>query len=110
MLARWFVPVITVLVLLAQSASTFAMAGVKRDIVCCCPDPDVCKCHGHDDPTPTPEMKRCGGAVHEVAPAQIAATLSAPPTMIAATTAIEVVVVELPISDEPTSAPETPPF
>jgi hypothetical protein len=108
---RWLAPVVTVIALVVQSASVFAAAGVKNDIMCCCPSIDVCKCHEHDGPPLPTHMNRCGGAVHEDAPVMVQVTLPEPPAPLVADVVTHVAIVSV----EPTPAtrtyvPEKPPF
>ena len=46
------------------SVGTYARAGVKSDVSCCCPNPETCKCpHGHPGDAPVHQMKHCDGAI-----------------------------------------------
>lgn len=109
-MTRWLVPLLTILVLVVQSASTWAAAGTKTTVHCCCPSVDVCKCHDHEGGGET-SMRRCGGGEHEVFPELAVSTVVDPPPVIEIEVPafdIEYRVIEL--STTPEHAPDKPPF
>lgn len=107
---RLLLPLLAVLALLGQSATTWAAAGSQTDVHCCCPSKDVCKCHDHKSGS-DPSMKRCGGGEREILPELAVSTIVEPPTTIVierASIEIEHVVPQL--STIPDRAPDKPPF
>jgi len=107
---RYLVPLVTLVVLLGRSVTTFAAAGPKVDVTCCCPNPDTCKCHhgGHGGDT---SMKRCDGGEHVVTPELETMLIPAAPV---ATVTLQrpraVVYVLAALSEGRTIVPEKPPF
>jgi len=109
---RWLVAAVTILVLASSGIRAYANAGVKTDITCCCPNPDVCKCHGHHgDRQPANELERCGGAVHVDAPIVVATTLPEPPVATVPTVVVRTPEWAAPrLPEDRFAVPETPPF
>jgi hypothetical protein len=110
-LVRWLAPVVMVFALVVHSATAFATAGVKNDVMCCCPSIELCKCHEHGKPQSPTHMNRCGGAVHEDAPLLVEITVPSTPTLVIANVVLTYAVAEVaPIPVSPTYVPEKPPF
>lgn len=108
---RWLIPLLTVLALLVQSASTFAAAGTTTTTHCCCPSVEVCKCHEHEDHDSEASMKRCGGGEHEVLPELAVTILVDPPVAIERSVAAVDLVHVIPAFETiPGTAPDKPPF
>jgi hypothetical protein len=109
-IVRWLSPVVIVLALLAQTA-TYATAGVKNVVMCCCPSIDQCNCHEHDEPIEQSTMGRCGGAVEQLAPINIAfVPPTAPaPRLVAEQVALVEYALPIPSQADPRK-PEKPPF
>ncbi len=107
---RVLLPLLAVLALLVQSATTWAAAGSQTDAHCCCPSKEVCKCHDHE-PGPDTNMKRCGGGESELLPELAVATMAEPPTTISIESpSIEIVHAVAQLSTIPNRAPDKPPF
>jgi hypothetical protein len=108
---RWIVSVVTVLVLALQSVGTYALAGIKTDVHCCCPDAKHCKCHDHVDHSSNDSIKRCGGAVHHDAPVVSTTTLPEPPVAVT-DVAVARIAATTPVSFplDRVIVPEKPPF
>jgi len=109
---RWLAPVLTLLALLLQPVGAYASAGVKTDVRCCCPSPEVCKCHDHEGRgEPSTEMGRCGGGERLVLPELVTTALPDVPIAIEVATPAIVVDYDVPmLSDAVGDAPEKPPF
>jgi hypothetical protein len=107
---RLLLPLLAVLALVVQSASTWAAAGAVTDVHCCCPSKEVCKCHEHQ-PGPDTSMKRCGGGEHEVLPELAVSTVvEAPPVSLVEVSSIEIEHFVPELSTIPARAPDKPPF
>lgn len=107
---RLLLPLLAVLALMVQSVSTWAAAGARTDVHCCCPSKDVCKCHDHE-PGPDTNMKRCGGGEHEVLPElAVSITVEAMAVIEIVTAAIEIEHRVQKLSTIPARAPDKPPF
>ncbi len=107
---RWLLPLLAMLALVVQSAGTFAAAGTKTVVHCCCPSVKVCKCHEHDGGADT-SMKRCGGGEHEVLPELAVSTVVESPVAIeidAPAITIEHRIENL--EPVPAAEPDKPPF
>jgi hypothetical protein len=108
---RWLLPLVAVVALLGNAATTWAGAGMVGDTQCCCPDPERCKCHDHDgEAAPTSELKRCSGDVQIVAPIHLIAIAPSLVSIAAAPVATAVDVDPPPIADHVPEPPEKPPF
>lgn len=103
-------PLLAVLALMVQSATTWAAAGSQTDVHCCCPSKDVCKCHDHK-PGPDTSMKRCAGGEREILPELAVSTMVEPPmTVVIESASIEIDHVIPKLSTIPNRAPDKPPF
>jgi hypothetical protein len=108
---RWLVPIVTILALAVQSIGTYANAGVKVEVTCCCPDITKCKCHDHDDNQPVDKMKRCAGAIHVDVPIVAAVVLPEPAVETAPIVrAAPMVWSAIEIPPDRSLVPEKPPF
>lgn len=79
-LRRLVVTALTVLVLVAQGAASWASIEVSGGPSCCCPDPTRCECFDHDgDHHDAPQLKRCArDPVQAALPVQLPAIIPAP--------------------------------
>jgi hypothetical protein len=108
---RWIVSAVTVLVLALQSIGTYAAAGVKTDVHCCCPDAAHCKCHDHVDRGAQDSIKRCGGAVRHDAPIVTATVMPEPPLAVTEVASARIATWTAPANPPDRSiVPEKPPF
>lgn len=111
-LVRWLLPLVAALAFVGSSVTAWAAAGMIGESECCCPVKAKCKCHDHDKtPAPSAEIKRCNGEAELVVPA-IPAGLLAVAFTVPVPTRIQAprVVMRVPIPDDRTLEPETPPF
>jgi hypothetical protein len=107
----WLAPVFALLVLLVQPLGAYASAGVKTDVRCCCPSPEVCKCHDHDGRGDTTSMGRCAGGQHELAPELTTATLpDVPAAVVVDLPALAIEHAVLLLDEIFALPPEKPPF
>jgi hypothetical protein len=107
---RWLASLLTLLALAFQPVA-YASSGVKTDVRCCCPSPEVCKCHDHEGGGPSTEMGRCAGGERVVAPELVTSAVpEAPIVTVVVTRALEVEFEVLVLSDAVGDAPEKPPF
>lgn len=100
-----------VLAWVGQATAAYAAAGVVFDVRCCCPSIDACQCHEHDDPASDAQLKRCGGAVREIAPAVATCALPEPagePVVVRTVARVQPATVAIPPSFSVT--PDRPPF
>lgn len=111
-LVRLLLPIIAAVALLVQPVTTWAAAGIERELKCCCPDPDKCECHDHGKGPAAPSMRRCDtGQVKLVAPVVLTAVAPpASPAIIAARPMKAPVVVPAEPVEIFALPPEKPPF
>jgi hypothetical protein len=109
---RWLASLLTLLALVLQPVGAYASSGVKTEVRCCCPSPEVCKCHDHDGRgEPSTELGRCSGAERVVNPELISSTVPEAPIVSAVVTpALEIEFIVFELFDVVGPAPEKPPF